>query len=212
MLNSKQATIVANGELSKKTLLENVDSSSLTIATDGAIKLFYDTCLSPDLVLGDLDSSTPQQREKTRTLYRPSQEETDLMKAVDYLYCNGISDIKVLGATGKRADFTLFNLRLLVQWHYKYPNLSIKFIDDYGIFYLISSSFSFSGAFNQKVSILSIGGESVITTKGLKWELEEALFDMKSLCSISNQIKEPPCSVQIKGDPLLLYLLNEIKK
>ena len=71
------------------------------------------------MIIGDLDSITSATRsyfQTARFIHITRQDSTDLEKALSFARSNGVARVTILGATGKRIDFTLGNLSVL--WRY----------------------------------------------------------------------------------------------
>ena len=110
--------------------------------------------------------------------------------------------ISILGATGLREDHTLGNLATFL---YQKFNFKIEIVTDTGIFYVINSSKTIDSFKGQYVSIFSINPKQRITTKGLKYELNNSTIDnlYSGTLNISNNNQ-----ISIKTDleePLLVY-------
>src|SRR5262249_3455790 len=115
------ALIFANGEFEDgpavRAALE-IPSPRLVIAVDGGLRHVLDSGLTPDLVVGDLDSiSVPllETRAPHAEILRfpAHKDETDLELALLAAVNRGWHTIRVLGAIGGRLDQTLGNVWLL---------------------------------------------------------------------------------------------------
>ena len=105
--------IVANGEFpSHKTPLGILKESNSILACDGAADALIDQGYTPDVILGDLDSLSNQNKIKYTDyiVETPDQSQNDLRKALNYAKDHNIDDIKIIGASGKREDHTLGNI------------------------------------------------------------------------------------------------------
>ena len=98
--------ILANGEWCNHTLVvEHCAASDVTVACDGALQTCLQANITPDLVIGDLDS-VPQavldtyKQQEGMVIHEPSQERNDLQKALEYAMNNGAKSCAVIGATG----------------------------------------------------------------------------------------------------------------
>jgi len=87
------------------------------------LKLFGGAERLPDAVVGDMDSLPKALQERySAIIYKESeQDDNDQTKAVRYVLTHypEVSEIHILGATGRRADHTIGNLSLLME----YPRL-----------------------------------------------------------------------------------------
>lgn len=164
--------IVANGSFPETELpLKYLHQASVIIACDGAIQSLHDIGLSPDAIVGDLDSIS----ESFRQLYAgrihqvEDQEINDLTKAVRFAHEAGQEEILILGATGLREDHTLGNISLLLEYASMFRR--VEMLSDYGLFTPLLHSARLSSVPGQQVSLFSMVQEGEITTSGLRWPI-----------------------------------------
>src|SRR5436309_3537796 len=97
--NTMKVVIVAHGDAPSRGLLEACEGDcDLLIATDGAANALIQEGLRPDVVLGDFDSLDPQiQRDHPEIRFEPapSQEASDLDKAVAFALEQGAAVIRI---------------------------------------------------------------------------------------------------------------------
>ncbi len=140
------------------------------VCCDGAADALADAGLTPDVVIGDLDSISPTRRERFRSVLVEDrdQETNDLTKAVNWCRQRGIQAVTILGATGKREDHTLANIALLARY-----NLDIRaeMVTDHGTFSVARTSCEFATFPVQQISLFSLTPETAITSTGLKYPL-----------------------------------------
>ena len=115
-----RAVIFANGlvpELeSARRLIQPGDT---LLAADGGTHHALALGLVPSVVIGDLDSLTVDDRQRTMEKgvhllqYPADKNQTDLELALDYAIQQGFREILIIGALGGRLDQTLGNLSLL---------------------------------------------------------------------------------------------------
>ncbi len=140
------------------------------VCCDGAADALAAAGLTPDVVIGDLDSISPAQRERFRAVLIEDrdQETNDLTKAMNWCRQRGIPAVTIIGATGKREDHTLANIALLARY-----NLDIRagMVTDHGTFSVMRTSCEFATVPGQQISIFSLTPETAITSTGLKYPL-----------------------------------------
>jgi len=117
----KRAVLFANGELKHPdraiTLLRADD---FLIAVDGGLNHLEALGFTPRLLIGDLDSVTPDQVQRAQATggeirrYPPAKDETDLELALLAARELGYREIVGVAALGGRLDQTLGNLSLLL--------------------------------------------------------------------------------------------------
>ena len=137
----------------------------------------------PDAVVGDLDSLSQRLREPyaDRIVYTPDQEENDQTKALRHVLgrWGDVTDIHILGATGRREDHTLGNLSLLME----YPRLvdlggrHIDIVSDYGTAFALTDTTVLDVGAGRCVSIFSPDNTLTIRSEGLVWPTDGVVFD-----------------------------------
>ncbi len=163
--------ILADGSFpTHPTPLAILNAASPLVCCDGAADALAAAGREPDVVIGDLDSITPAQRERFQTVLIEDRDQAtnDLTKAVNWCRRQGILSVNILGATGKREDHTLANIALLARY-----NLGIhaEMFTDYGTFSVVRESCHFPSTPGQQISLLSLTPETAITSTGLKYPL-----------------------------------------
>ena len=124
----KDVVIICDGDFPKKEYpLYLVRNADFIICCDGALTKFLRNSKRifglerlPDLVIGDMDtlSASMQKRYSDIIVRETEQEHNDQTKAVRWALDNieEIGSIHILGATGGRADHTIGNLSLLMEY------------------------------------------------------------------------------------------------
>lgn len=109
---------VRDGRFVQRALTEH--PSPLIVAADGGARMAAEHFRRvPDVILGDLDSLTPDEvsifRDQNVTIeaYPPEKDETDLEIALKWTAARGVVNIRVIGALGRRIDQTFGNVYLL---------------------------------------------------------------------------------------------------
>ena len=113
--------ILAAGDFPRKAYpLYILDGADAVVCCDGALQTALRRGVKVDAVVGDMDSVSPSvlKRFKGKTVKVSEQETNDLTKALNYVISEypSVSEITILGATGKREAHTLGNLSLLMEY------------------------------------------------------------------------------------------------
>lgn len=196
-----KTVILANGSYPSHSVpLRLLAGADLIVCCDGAAEKLVAHGLEPGAIVGDLDSVSPELKEKyAKVLYPDNDQETnDLTKAVRWCLSEGIKEIAVVGATGLREDHTLANISLLAEYS---RVMKVKMYTDTGIFESFNRSATLDSFPGQQVSVFSITPETAISSEGLRWPLldlilrnwwqgtlNEALGDQFTLIFASGQI------------------------
>ncbi|MDR2748789.1 MAG: thiamine diphosphokinase [Bifidobacteriaceae bacterium] len=188
---TRSAIIFANGEnpfsynksKSEKEFIKNmiseIKNADLIFACDGALIYLDKNHISPDFIVGDLDSISKNivgeklEKKYSQKLIRfTNQENNDLTKTVEYAISKGVGKITIFGATGKREDHTIANISLLAQYTQKLEEVVIKSI--WSTIFAVGKEKTFQVKKGVQVSIFALDKNVKITTYGLDWKLENA--------------------------------------
>ena len=180
--------ILAAGEFPKRgETLDILTGGDILICCDGAVEdaLRY---RMPDFIVGDMDSISPQNKERFREIIHSEseQEYNDLTKAVRFTlrHAQGVTgpfSITILGATGKREDHTLGNISLLMMYAEMLPEgATIEMVSDRGRFVPIDGDGSILVGRGREISIFATDPTLKLTTFGVEYPTDEVIFDQWS--------------------------------
>lgn len=189
----KSAVIICNGDFPRKEypryLIKTADH---IVCCDAALQTFlrhskkiFGQERIPDAVIGDMDSLPGTYREKYREIITsdPDQETNDMTKAFRYVISGfrDISEIHILGATGKRADHTVGNLSLLMEYARTYDlealGIKVDMVYDYGSAFAVTDSMELHCGEGRQISIFSPDSTLNIKSEGLVWPTDGVVFD-----------------------------------
>ena len=202
----KRIIIFANGDLpdleKARALLHEDD---LIIAADGGTRHALALGLTPNVIVGDLDSLPSNFEPSTFNgeivLYPKDKNETDLELAIQHALTLNPEQVIILAALGGRLDQTLGNIALIIH----HSSFIISLDDGIEEVFFCRDSCEINGTPNDLVSLIPWQGEvfGIITT-GLKWPLQnETLYPHKTR-GISNEMTGDTAAVQIKSGLLLI--------
>lgn len=202
----KKAIILCNGEPPAKNQLEEVVTDrALFIAADGGANSAKALGFTPDIVIGDLDSYKPVENDLFDVKHDPGQETNDLEKALDYAIGQSVTDVIVFGATGLRTDQTLKNLSVLKQYRNSFNSLFFR--DRTCDILLPASPFRRSLPPGTTVSLFPLSGRVTgISTKGLKYPLNNEPLENGVRDGSSNQSTGPEIEIEFKQGDLLVII------
>ena len=204
--------VFANGEQSKKPPLEEfTELADLIVAADGGVNKALDSDISPDLIIGDMDSVLEKSKntlQKSKFLADKNPQKTDLEKTIEFCLAEGATSIDILCANGGRVDHALANLSILVRFG---KNARIRIIDDLFETELITDEIQLKEPIGTIVSLVSIGSCQGVTTTGLRWNLNEASFEF-STQGIHNEIASDIATIKVETGNMLLFKGRWIEK
>lgn len=202
----KYTVILANGAFPRrKSLLALLHGASHIVCCDGAAASLLRHGLTPDLVVGDLDSLSPALRKKLgRRVIRVTEQETnDLSKAFRACMERSWRTLMILGAGGKREDHLLGNASLLPQ--FAAAGADVRMETDCGTFLPVLKSSAFRRPVGTKVSVFSFHPDMPVTSTGLAYPLVSLRLPFWWSGTL-NVTDAPEFSLAFDGRaPLLLY-------
>ena len=199
--------VIANGSFPYHPIPTNyLNDSKTIICTDGATDKLIDYGKTPDIVIGDFDSTKLKNSDKAKKwIEAPDQNKTDLEKTFEWCINNYIKKIVLLGATGDREDHTIGNLFTLAKYHEK---ISCEVITDYSKIICVSGKNYISTIINQDVSIIATEPIKSITIDGLQYGIRNKKI-MPSTQAISNKAIRDQFYIETTGK--VLVFLNHYK-
>lgn len=212
------AILFVNGELNFPELIRPIlDQPVFLIAVDGGLKHLNSLKLSPDLLIGDLDSVDSndlfliKERKIEIKKYPSHKDESDLELAIQYSVEKGFSKIIIVGALGGRVDQTVTNINLLTNPQWRERDLIL--FDGVTYIRLIRDKLRISGNPGDLVSLIPMTEKvTSVKTEGLDYPLEnEDLFQWKTR-GISNVMTGESASISILGGLVIcVHQLSNLK-
>ena len=208
MKNVKRAILFANGEIAKDTALE-ITPNDYLIAVDGGLRHFDRLNLSPNLLIGDLDSVNSSDLQKAEAAgveilrFPVEKDESDLELAALEALKRDFSEILITGTSGGRIDHILACLAILAMPDLQKANAKIA--DGKSTVYYIKDDFSLDTEVGDLISLQAWGeGVHGLNTKGLKWELNNASLHPWGALGLSNLALQNRITVSLKSGQLFL--------
>jgi thiamine pyrophosphokinase len=167
----RNTVILANGTFPVHPVpLSRLREADMIVCCDGAAEKLVASGFEPGIIIGDLDSVSPDLKERYREILVQDfdQETNDLTKAVNWCVAAGIREVAILGATGIREDHTLGNISLLADYSEK---IDAMMLTDTGTFRVFDRNVTIGSNPGQQVSIFSIDPNLSVTSSGLKYPL-----------------------------------------
>lgn len=168
-----EAVVLANGEFpTNKLPLHILKEAPYVVCCDGGANEYIRQGKVPDVIIGDGDSLSQENREKyAHILHHINDQETnDQTKAVHFLLAQGKRHIAIVGATGKREDHTLGNISLLIE--YMRAGVDVQMFTDYSLFIPCRNTHTFSCSPRQQISIINFTAHG-LHGKGLAYPLSD---------------------------------------
>ena len=186
-----------------------VRGADVVAAADSGLTAAENAGISPDWIIGDMDSVDSLLLKKypaDRVISFPHDKDfTDTELALDLLWKKGCSRIWIAGGGGGRLDHLL-----ALSWLFergKFPERWITFSDDvYCLDSLSLNEIKMKFAPGTTVSVLPLGtGEWKAQSKGLKWPLDNVVWDRGSI-AISNRTTTDSFSIFVTKGRFMVIL------
>jgi len=212
----KKCIILANGKSPRKSVITFFQKNGFDtlLCADGGTDSALRLGLSPDYIIGDLDSISKEAIKKFKTtskiLQYKRQNDTDVEKCLNFAIKNKFDEALLIGVTGNRLDHTLCNLGIV-----------LKFFNKIKLSLLAENSYlkPYTGDVRlqtQKSEIISLYGfdkKTKITSKGLKYPLKNISLPFGDKESTSNVSTSNSIQLKIrKGIIFIIRDFNFIKK
>ncbi len=179
--------IVCNGQFPRtRGPLSLLSSAEHIICCDGALSTLLRRGITPSAVIGDMDSVAQGVLERFcgKVVRSGDQETNDQTKALHYALETwpDVSQIRILGASGKSEAHTLGNLSLLMEYE-KESGLSargvdVRMVSDWSeAFAVLSDRIEFQTVPGQKVSLFSPDNSLKMHSEGLHWPTDAVVWD-----------------------------------
>ncbi len=210
-----QVVIFANGICENpKENLQYIKPEAFIICADGGTEFALQLGLTPDLIVGDLDSISVQTLQAVQNKgieirrHPQAKDKTDLELALDEAIWRAEKEILVLTAFGGRVDQFLANIFLLVRYQKKGIRLSIA--DGKQRIRLMRGpdEMTLTGEDGDIFSFIPLSNKVTgVDLSGMEWSLQDAVLEMGSTRAVSNKLKLAPAKVKIKsGTALIIHI------
>jgi thiamine pyrophosphokinase len=206
-MNKIDAIILLNGKIPFKILSKYYKKDIYLICADGASNDLKKHKIIPNIVIGDLDSA----KKETLNYFRKKgveirkiieQDTTDFEKSLLYSIENNFKKILIFGASSKRQDHTLNNYSVLKRY---YEALDLKIIDNKFEIFFIDKIISFEYPKKKSISIMPFPIAKGITTKGLKYKLENEDLELGIREGTLNVSESKNIVIEFTSGDLLLF-------
>lgn len=167
-----------------------IRQADFIICCDGALLKFLRNSKAifgeerlPDLVIGDMDTLSAAMQKKYADIIvkENEQDHNDQTKAVRWVLANldGVEQIHILGGTGGRADHTIGNVSLLMEYTRMFDlgGTAIEMVTDEGTIFPINDTIEFDFGTGRSVSIFSPDNSLRIKSEGLMYPTDDVVFD-----------------------------------
>jgi thiamine pyrophosphokinase len=206
-MKSESALIIAGGEPVEADLLSRLDEPAWVVAADSGLDQAHSLGITPDLVIGDMDSVTAGALARAAEAgtvverYPVDKDATDLELAIGAAVRAGYPRGTIIGGTGGRLAHTLANAMLLLddraitlEWRTRRATIAAIRSGESRIFRRIDGDL---------LSVIAIGTTATCTSAGLRWPLTGIAIAAGSTRGVSNEIVSDEAQISVSGGQVL---------
>lgn len=187
--------VIGAGDLTVGEL--QVSEEDLVIAADGGLSYCGILGVEPDLIVGDFDSVSEQEKEAIKDLeiriperiirYPREKDDTDMLAALKEGISRGYRDFRIYAATGGRLEHTLANIQCLI--YLKNHDAVGYLMDGAGmVLVIVNETVRFQKGLEGYLSLFSLEKETRgVTIRNMKYTLENAVITNDFPVGISNE-------------------------
>lgn len=163
------------------------------VAVDGGGALCLAAGVTPDVVVGDLDSLPEADRIVLQAagvpfrLHPVDKDETDTALAIEECRRLGVSHLTFTGVLGARFDHSLAGIGALFSAIDLHPRIEESDLSLRALDHAHSASGEVEGA-GATFSVIAVDGDCVVSIVGAKWPLDHAALSALSPHGISNVV------------------------
>ena len=176
----------------------------LIIAADGGYDTLRALGITPDLILGDMDSVNADAAGIERLVFPVRKDETDSFLAYREGVRRGYSEFTLYGCVGGRDDHTFANYALLVYARERGHKMTLigKSSDTFA---MINESVTISGEPLSHLSVFAFGGDAHgVSVRGAEYEADGVTLTPSFPLGVSNRFSGGEVRVSVENGKLLV--------
>ena len=213
MMKMKRCLIVTGGTIDIAFAKDFLSQRSYdyVIAADAGLEVLRPLHISPNAVVGDLDTVDKKVLEEYQNqpgiefeIHKPEKDETDTELALLTAARQGCEAVDILGALGGRMDHAIGNIQLMYQFFCQ--GMEVKIYDARNRLYLLGGHkvFHREEVYGKYISFLPMT-ETVegLTLRGFKYPLQRRTIGLGTSLCISNELKREEGILELEKGVLL---------
>ena len=213
MMKMKRCLIVTGGTIDIAFAKDSLSQRSYdyVIAADAGLEVLRPLHISPNAVVGDLDTVDKKVLEEYQNqpgiefeIHKPEKDETDTELALLTAARQGCEAVDILGALGGRMDHAIGNIQLMYQFFCQ--GMEVNIYDARNRLYLLGGHkvFHREEVYGKYISFLPMT-ETVegLTLRGFKYPLQRRTIGLGTSLCISNELKREEGILELERGVLL---------
>jgi thiamine pyrophosphokinase len=198
--------IFAGGDHLRHELASELPVPDLVVAADSGYESATSLGYRVDVVVGDMDSivTSPLPDHVVVERYPVDKDQTDLDLALELAIREDPGRIVIVGGTGGRHDHELAVVGLICSSRWSDVE-EIDWISSRSRSHVVRRRRMVHGDVGAMVTLLPVGGSvEGVTTRGLQWDLSDAVFEPGSTWGVSNVMRAPVADISTSNGCLLV--------
>ncbi|MCB0327428.1 MAG: thiamine diphosphokinase [Bdellovibrionales bacterium] len=191
-----------------KNMEEICKSAEVIVAADGAANRLHELEIFPDLIVGDFDSIHEDCRNafsQAEYIHRPEQDATDFEKCMRMISSRGIEQVRIVGAVGKRKDYSLSHFFMAMQF---LKDMRIEFLfEDSSAYLLTTKTWAFECPINTTMSLIPMM-TCKVSLQGFQYLLDQEVLE-PGYVGMSNVVTHSESRVDILEGVALVFFLHD---
>lgn len=212
---SKTVCIVAGGEMDTQ-YVSAISTADVVIGADRGALWLIEHGIDPDVVIGDFDSVTVQEKRIVHDHagryieYSSDKDETDLELAIEEAVRYKPMRVIIYGVLGKRLDHTLTAIYLLERL--ESHNIYGEIVDNFNKIYIVRRLMSVSKDSGYPyISLLPLGVSVNITLRGFLYDVTKRSLLRAASLGVSNRILAKNASIQVHRGKILVIRSSDVR-
>jgi len=213
----KRAVLFSNGEARSPERLR-IREDDFLIAVDGGLKHLEKLKLSPDLLIGDLDSVDPRYLQNLKKSsvevlrFNPNKDDTDLALALREAIKRGYRHVVIAFGLGGRVDHLLASLGLIEVA--KAASIDLSFDDGTTRVFLFDDEIKLDTELQDLISLIPWRGDALVhETQNLAYALRDEWLPFGTTRGVSNVALAEEIRVSLsKGELLIIHTRANVEK
>ena len=201
MVTMTKTALFLNGEEPKD--FSHISNYDRIYCTDGAFDYLNRNNIVPDIVFGDMDSVTSDNI-NSEVVLLSDQDYTDFEKSIIEIKKTH-TQIDVFGGSGKEQDHFLGNLSVALKYK---SEIEIHFYDEFQSYRVLKNNETIKDSFGKNVSLIPFSEAKNVSTKGLRYELNNETLMFDTFISIRNQSISDEVEISYTSGNLFIFMEN----
>lgn len=204
----KKCAIISGAPEDDLSYYERYLSERYIICADSGYKKCGVLGITPDLIIGDFDSSPKPDADCEIIELQVRKDDTDTFHCVKTAIEKGFEDIVILGGIGSRLDHTYSNILSVVYCFER--NIKCRLVNSNNNLSVISGETVIKKGDYQFFSLFALFEKCTgVTIKGAQYNLTSARLEPDSQFAQSNAFKDDEVVITVQNGKIILILSND---